>query len=178
MKFQIFFISLSLCATSAFAASKQPVEPVSHPSWQDAASASVQILRNSLVDPDSLNIQWVSGFRWGFRKPVVGKRVFGWIACGNFNARNRMGGYVGMRGFTVVVMESGEVSIFQYGDGESSCFRGSAPVNPELISAMPEIQENQHPSMAAEISKLADLRSKGIITEAEFEAAKAKLLTR
>ncbi len=32
-------------------------------------------------------------------------------------------------------------------------------------------------SSADEISKLADLKSKGIITEAEFEAKKKKLLT-
>lgn len=155
-----------------------PPEPSAHPDWAKGAEQAVQILRNTAFDPDSLKIEWVSGFKWGYRKPVIGKRSFGWLACGNYNAKNRLGGYVGSAGFDVLYTETGEVSVFQYGDGVTTCTRGAAPVNPELLAATRSSDTVPAFSAADELAKLADLRSRGIITEAEFAALKAKILAR
>lgn len=159
------------------AAPPTPPEPVSHPDWADAAENTVQALRKSFLDPSSATIEWVSGFKWGYRKPVIGKRTFGWIACGNYNAKNAYGGYVGNRGFDVVLTPDGSIGIYQFGDGISTCSRGAARVNPELQTAL-HLPSASQPSVADEIAKLADLKTKGLITEAEYAAQKAKLLSR
>lgn len=155
-------------------AADDPPEPASHPDWSDVGREGVQIIRNSLYDPESVTIEWVSGFKWGYRKPVIGKRKFGWVACGNFNAKNRLGGYTGNQGFVLLHTPDGKTAIYEYGDGTSTCGRGVAPVNPELLALI--AKEDARISVADELTKLAALLERGLITQAEYDTQKAKLL--
>lgn len=62
------------------------------------------------------------------------------------------------------------------GNSTDTCYRGKVPVNPELIAASAKPGDMPAPSLADEIAKLADLRERGLISEEEFVALKAKLL--
>ena len=60
----------------------------------------------------------------------------------------------------------------------ASCYINSAvPIQPELANA-PDGDATGRLGVADELAKLAELRAKGVITEAEFEAQKHKLLSR
>jgi hypothetical protein len=84
-----------LVSTPAFAkAPPQPPEPASHPNWADVARTGVSQLMSTLFDPTSAQINWSSGFQWGFTKQIFMARTFGWVVCGTINAKNRMGGYL------------------------------------------------------------------------------------
>lgn len=111
-------------------------------------------------------------------KPLIGKRTFGWVACGNVNAKNRMGGYVGEEGFSLFVTPDGNVQVAMRGQVVSSCDDGvRIAVNPEL-AASTQTASSPPPTMsvADEIKKLADLRASGVLTDEEFQTQKAKLL--
>jgi hypothetical protein len=169
-----------LCAASVAVAAPTSaqdasVEPAARPEWSEVARDAAQILRNSFYDPDSLKVEWVSGFAWGYWKPVIGRRKYGWIACGNYNAKNRMGGYAGVTGFDVIRSPDGKTVIHELGDGSGTCRRGLTPVNPELIAATSDSPQSTA-SVADELTKLADLLDRGLITIEEFNAQKAKLL--
>lgn len=111
---------------------------------------------------------------------MIGKRSFGWVACGNINAKNRMGGYVGVRGFHLLVDTGSFVTIAWEDEATSECDSGyRVPVNPELIAASSKDKPSAVAalSVADELRKLAELRDKGIITTSEFDTQKAKLLS-
>lgn len=174
-------IALGICISpvSAFAAKSPPPEPTEHPDWSDAARRGLDALTRTLFDPTSAQVEWRSGFRWGYLKPIIGRRSHGWVACGNVNAKNRMGGYVGIQGFTLFVEPSGDVTVAFQGEMLSSCDdMKHAPINNELLAALPKEQGSGALSVADELKKLAALRDDGIITQQEFEAQKAKLLSR
>jgi hypothetical protein len=116
---------------------------------------------------------WTRGFTWGFWKPIFSGRKFGWVACGTMNAKNLMGGYTGPEGFLVLIESSGTMTAVADLEFPSSCNQGPAtPVQPELYGQ----EAPQAFSVADEIRKLAKLRDDGLITAAEFDAGKAKLL--
>jgi len=103
------------------------------------------------------------------------------VACGTLNAKNRMGGYVGATPFWVAADAGGSVTSGWGNQSISSCDGGTGiPVNPELknISPTMPIAGASAVSVADELEKLAGLRAKGIITPAEFEQQKARLLAR
>ena len=173
--------ALLLAANSASAKPPvQPPEPSQHPNWSDVATKGRDQLISSLFDPGSAQVAWTSGFQWGFLKPLIGKRKFGWIACGTLNAKNRMGGYVGAEGFLVFVESNGTITSALQSQWISTCDSGP------FVSPMAELRNfdatkpNETPQIgiAAELEKLAELRDKGIISQAEFETQKAKLLAR
>ena len=171
------FVAFAL-AVSPLQARELPPEPP-RPDWEVAAEAAMSAMRASFFDPDSITIEWVSGFAWGYYKPLIGKRVFGWLTCGNVNARNRMGGYTGAQGFVVVHTPDGDTTVIlgaYPGNSTDTCYRGKVPVNPELIAASAKPGDVPALSLADEIAKLADLRERGLISEEEFAALKAKLL--
>lgn len=79
--------------------------------------------------------------------------------------------------YDVEVIRNGKPTTFQL----SRAFRPSIAqaVTPQpLEKAQPTIAAAAPTSLADELAKLADLRDKGILTEEEFQAQKAKLLTR
>lgn len=169
-----------LFALPAFAQKGPPPEPAVHPDWAVIREQGEARLKNALFDPGSAQIQYASGFQWGFMKPIIGRRTHGWIACGSVNAKNRMGGYVGAQGFFIFVDANGAVSADMTANWITTCDQGpAAPVQPELATApIAATPSGAMPSIADELGKLAALRDKGIITQAEFEAQKAKLLSR
>lgn len=157
-----------------------PPEPAQHPDWASVRDQGVSGISSSLFDPSSAQINWSSGFRWGFAKPIIGRRTHGWIACGSINAKNRMGGYVGAQPFWIMADASGAVTYGMVAETISSCDGGGGPpVNPELANiGAPMASQGSPTGIADELEKLAALRDKGIISQAEFETQKAKLLAR
>jgi hypothetical protein len=127
---------LALLSSGALAKENSaPPEPATHPDWADAARIGREQIVSSLFDPGSAQIVWMTGFRWGYAKPLIGRRTYGWIACGTLNAKNRMGGYVGAQGFWLLVEANGAVRYAMIDDTSSSCDKGSSvPVNPELVA--------------------------------------------
>jgi hypothetical protein len=183
MKLWRLFAAAALLAPMAASAKDKappPLEPSTHPDWDDVAAQGRTLLISNLFDPQSAQITWSSGFRWGYSKPFIGGRTWGWIACGAVNAKNRMGGYVGAQGFWVLAVPSGMVSYGMTASTVSSCdFGGGPPVNPELVNvSAPTTAAGPVTGVADELRKLAELRDQGIITPAEFEKQKAKLLAR
>lgn len=170
--------ALTLSSAAIAKAPVQPPEPAEHPDWRQASEVGLNMLKSTYFDPGSAQVRWVSGFRWGFMKPLIGKRTFGWVACGNINAKNRFGGYVGERGFVLFVDAGGGIQVGMKGEIVSSCDDGQKlPVNEELlVTAHGPASAPQAISIADEIKKLADLRASGVLTDAEFAAQKAKLL--
>lgn len=172
---------LALVAAPVVAKSKAPSpEPAEHPDWVTVRDQGVSGITGALYDPSSAQINWSSGFRWGFAKPIIGRRTHGWIACGSINAKNRLGGYVGAQAFWIMADASGAVTYGMVDETVSSCDQGGGPpVNPELTAlSAPIASPGSGTGVADELEKLAVLRDKGIITQAEFETQKAKLLAR
>lgn len=157
-----------------------PIPEGVHPDWAEVRAKAVTGLLSSFYDPASAQITWLSGFRWGYSKPLIGRRRSGWIACGTVNAKNRLGGYVGATPFHIMADRSGAVTWGLQGGIRSSCDeRGGPPPNPELVEISPPISgQTGNISVADELAKLAQLLEKGIITQQEFDRQKAKLLAR
>lgn len=140
-------------------------------------------IKAGLYDPSSAQIEWPYGFTQGTWKPLLRKRVSGYLTCGRVNAKNRMGGYVGSKAFVVVVDHSGNVLFKDIGDGgpydfvETACQKTAAglpPPQPELLDRpSPSAPGN---SIADQLGKLADLKASGALTQEEFDAAKKRLL--
>jgi hypothetical protein len=172
---------LSMISTGVLARSAPPPpEPTNHPDWASVRDQGVSEITSALFDPSSVQINWSSGFSWGFAKPIIGRRTFGWIACGNLNAKNRLGGYVGAKPFWIMADASGAVTSGWVADTMSTCDNGlKTAINPELVNTSPVTPVTLAPtSIADELEKLAQLRDKGVITQEEFEKQKAKLLAR
>lgn len=157
-----------------------PAEPTTNPSWAEARAKGQANLVSGLFDPASAQIVYTSGFAWGWTKALFGKKRYAWVACGTLNAKNRMGGYVGAKPFYVSVDEAGTVMSDYDGLQGASCYQQTTPLQPELqegTSTTPAIA-GSNLSIADELGKLADLKAKGVITDEEFAAQKAKLLAR
>jgi len=183
MKKLLFFSGLMIITAPLAAKEKAlpPPEPATHPDWADARDKGLSGITSTLFDPTSVVVNWSSGFSWGFTKPIIGKRTHGWVACGTINAKNRMGGYVGARPFWIMADANGAVTYDWAISTVSSCYTGTgAPVNPELKTISPTMAASggSSVSVADELEKLAGLRDKGIISQAEFDTQKARLLAR
>lgn len=154
------------------------------PDWKLFRRNAEQALRSRLIDPESARIEWTHGFLSGTWKPFLSKPVEGYWSCGLINARNRMGGYTGSTAFVVVLDPSGYVKYSEIGSSRdidilsASCSKSVAllpPAPPELKDGASQ-SEASATSLADELKKLSDLRTSGALSEAEFQAAKAKLL--
>jgi hypothetical protein len=159
----------------------------STPDWSLFRRNAEAALRRRLIDPDSARIEWPNGFLLGTWKPLLQARVEGYWTCGLINARNRMGGYTGSTSFVVVLSPQGEVKFSDVGSGRdldivsSSCQRSASQLPPAPAAWAAATGPGQGgstgaPSLATEIERLVQLRDSGALTQAEFEAAKAKLL--
>jgi len=172
---------LMISSVPAIAADKAPPppEPTQQPDWAQVRVAAEKMLTSGLFDPQSAQIDWNGGWSWGHTK-IIGffsKRDWGWLGCANLNAKNRMGGYVGATPMWVLLKTNGEMTTGPLSDVTSECDDGSA--RPALQPAfMTAPTGSSAPSLADELAKLADLKSKGILTDDEFAAQKAKLLSR
>jgi hypothetical protein len=169
-----------LMNVAAAAAAKEkpapPPEPTSKPEWSASRKTAEALLKSRLFDPASAQIEWTSGFEWGYFKPLIGKRSWGWVACVFMNAKNRLGGYVGAEGYYVLHTTDNMVTIGPITDGFSQCDTPrKVPLQAALID--PATTPGQV-SVADEMLKLASLLDKGLITRAEFDEQKARLLTK
>lgn len=179
MKKLLFGLAL-LVTTPALAEKKAPEpEPVTHPDWSVAREQGESQLKSLLFDPQSAVITYTSGFQWGYTKPLLGKRTPGWVACGTINAKNRLGGYVGAKSFYLFVDASGGVDADLMENYGSSCSTAQfVALQPELMDKPAARVAATSVGLADELGKLAELRDKGILSAAEFDAQKAKLLAR
>lgn len=156
----------------------------SEPDWALFRRKGEQSLRARLIDPDSARIEWPHGFIYGTWKPVLSKRMEGYWTCGLINARNRMGGYTGSTAFVVVMDNAGEPLFTDLGSGQdfdilsAQCANSVKllPPPPAALAGILESNGGPVPSLGDELQKLAALRASGALTEAEFQAAKQKLL--
>ncbi len=157
----------------------------SAPDWALFRRNSEIELRARLIDPDSARIEWTHGFLLGTWKPFLSKAIEGYWSCGLINARNRMGGYTGSTAFVVVLDPSGRVKYSEIGESRdfdvlsASCANSVKQLPPppvELKAVLTESGNAGGNSLADELKKLMELRNAGALTEAEFNAAKAKLL--
>lgn len=168
-------------ASAAQAKEKAPPPPPSaQPDFAKVRQTVEASLKANLYDPSSAQIVWTNGFQWGYAKPIIGKRTWGWIACGTLNAKNRMGGYVGASAFWVRSDANGTISWDDVSTTMSTCDEGQkAELQPELRDAATIAAAGDAKlGVAEELGKLAELKEKGIITQDEFAAQKAKLLAR
>jgi hypothetical protein len=97
---RIMLVALFAVAGSAFAAKSQKVAPPSAEQTIEAArvkmmESATTAIRESLSDPESAR----------FRRVAVSPK--GRAVCGEVNAKNAMGGYVGFRRFIVAPDQSG-----------------------------------------------------------------------
>lgn len=185
MKIRLKLLALPLALLSATAVCAKdkappPPAPAEHPDWAKVRATAENGIKTSLFDPSSAQFTYTSGFQWGYTKPILGGKKWGWVACGNMNAKNRLGGYVGAQAFVIRSDEGGNVTWVADGDDFGTCTSGvKAELQPELKDqAALEAQGGARLGVAEELSKLADLKAKGILSEAEFQAQKAKLLAR
>lgn len=155
----------------------------SGPKWGRFRRDAEAAVRARLIDPSSAQFEWPYGFLWGQWKPALQARVTGYWTCGQVNARNRMGGYVGRSAFVVVMSDEGSVKFVDIGDGKEfdlvsmQCAK-SVKLLPPAPAEMAILPSDSPPpsSVADELEKLAALRDRGILSEAEFQAQKAELL--
>lgn len=179
--FKEIFLGLALISTPALAQDKKapPPAPAQEPDWAQVRKNATALLTNGLYDPQAAQLSWRGGWRWGHVKPLQlwSKREWGWLGCVALNGKNRMGGYVGATDMYVLLKPNGEMKSGPLSDVTSECDDGSAPV-PLQAAFMDAGAPAATPSVADELAKLADLKAKGILTEEEFQAQKAKLLAR
>lgn len=107
-------IAVLMMSTAAYSAPKDDVpEPATHPDWAVVRENAEAILIDRLFDPESARIKWTRGFVWTSYKSsatgMLGKRRWGWVACGTLNAKNRMGGYAGAEEIMALVEQDGTV---------------------------------------------------------------------
>lgn len=177
----LFFGAIVALAWSTAAVSKEPAPPppAPQPDFLKVRQTAEATAKAGLYDPDSAQIVYTSGFQWGYAKPLLGKRTWGWIACATLNAKNRLGGYVGASPFWIMSDANGTISTGPVASNLSTCDNGQkAELQPELVDGPGPTIGNAKLGVADELGKLADLREKGVITQAEFDAQKVKLLAR
>ena len=154
------------------------------PKWEVMRRNAESALRARLIDPDSGRFEWPHGFLYGAWQPPFQKRIDGYWTCGRVNARNRMGGYTGATSFVAVVDANGSVKFVDMGSGKdfdilsSQCDKSVRLLPPPQVGSSAPLVASSPTSIADELSKLAQLRDSGVLSQSEFEAAKAKLLGR
>lgn len=157
----------------------------SEPDMSQFRRAAEKAVVSRLIDPESARIEFPYGFMNGTWKPVFQKKIEGYWTCGRVNAKNRMGGYTGSTSFVVVLNPSGGVQYVELGTGKdfdilSAQCANSAHVLPPAPAEFSSDSSNQGVntggSIADEIKKLVELKESGALTEAEFQAAKQRML--
>tara|TARA_R110000868_G_scaffold230335_2_gene483456 strand:- start:262 stop:795 length:534 start_codon:yes stop_codon:yes gene_type:complete len=169
--------ALMLSAGTVHAAEKAPPpEPMEHPDWGKLRRDFEAKVQSGLYDPESAQFTWVKGFQWGSVTEGFFRRRWGWVACAKVNAKNRMGGYVGASKYWILYEPSKGLSWDLKSTSFSQCDK------PEPVALQPELVDlaslSDQTSLADELTKLGSLLEKGLITRAEFDAQKAKMLGR
>ena len=101
--------AMLLIAMPAGASEKPPAAPASDhlfgpdPGWGRFREIAEADIARRRIDPESARITWLGGYYKGVFKPFLEGKVYGYIACGSVNAKNRMGGYTGATTFVSVI---------------------------------------------------------------------------
>ena len=172
------FLVFSIVAGKA---SAQEAQSVAEPDFDAMKSAAENKIRSKLVDPSSAQFEWPHGFIEGTWPTILKKVKYdGWITCGKVNARNRMGGYTGLTYF-VAVLSNNSVVYADIGSADGrgwtnqSCARSTSVFpSPQFAVAS---EGSKSLSIADELSKLAELRQQGVLTDEEFQTQKQRLLS-
>lgn len=170
-----------IAASPAMAQAKKtpPAAPAQEPDWAEVRRNAESLLKSNLFDPQAATIVWDGGWRWGHIKPfqLWSKREWGWLGCLRLNGKNRLGGYVGEQPMWVLLTLDGRMKAGMLNEVTSECDDGSPrpALQPEFVDTAPS---SNVISVADELKKLAELKDQGVITQAEFETQKAKLLAR
>lgn len=179
------FGALAIVSAPVMAADKKvpPPAPSTEPNWAEVRQKAEALLTRDLYDPQAAQITWRGGWRWGHIKTfqLWSKREYGWLGCVGLNSKNRMGGYTGIEEKFVLLKPDGSMKTDAVIGYTSECDDGSPAVPIQAAFATPTnggVGTTAPVSMADELAKLADLRAKGILTDDEFTAQKAKLLAR
>jgi Short C-terminal domain len=157
------------------------------PDWNVLRTNAQASMLSSFFDPSSAKVEWPYGFTYGAWKPAFRGRIEGYWTCGMVNGKNRMGGYVGSRFFVVVMHQNAETLFSEVGNGETLDFVESAcrkslnmlpPASAQFTDpSAKHADNNPKPSIADELTKLADLKKSGALTEEEYQRAKSKILS-
>ena len=155
--------------------------------------AVIQQLNASLIDPASAKVELPFGFTptmmtWR----IWGVETTGYFTCGMVNSKNRMGGYVGNTAFLAHISPQGQVTVTmddpstagqRYGGllilriCNEKRQQGSLPTIRSTTLAALSSSESRQASVSEELAKLARLHADGVLTDAEFAAAKQKILS-
>jgi Short C-terminal domain len=160
------------------------------PDYAAMKQAAERGVKGRLIDPQSAIIEMPYDFIYGTWSPAfTGSRFEGFMTCGTVNAKNRMGGYTGSTYFISVIDETG---FEKYTDMDSTTSEYLRPVDnacAQLVKKLNYVgdfvssdtgsnsQKNTVLSMAQELEKLADLHAKGALSDEEYAAAKARVLS-
>ena len=151
-------------------------------------------LRSKLTDPGSAQFQWPFGFAYGSWRPTIQPRRTGYLGCGTVTVKNQYGHDAGVKWFSVIVRDDGNVvlahidAIGGLAQAKPYCARAGLPrpqagmldVAPTLALSGETLapSADQPFSVPAELARLAGLRDRGLLTEAEFQVLKQALLKR
>lgn len=186
-KLKIWAMLARFCCGAAIAVASAS-EGYAEPNFGSMREIAERAVRARMVDPSSSQFEWPYGFVNGEWKRLFAKRVPGWITCGFVNSRNRMGGYVGRTAFVVVFDDMATMKLLDIGDSSKDfdlvgmgCQKtaNSFPSpQPGMFAAETIAEPGAERGMlvADEIAKLGNLRDKGLISDAEFDAQKRKLI--
>lgn len=172
----LLFVVLPVLAQAAPAVT--PIEPPVHPEWSYVRVQGERLIKTTLYDPASAQFEWTSGFAWSSIKRPLGRTRWAWVACVNINAKNQYGGYVGAQPYWVAFFPEDEnihvesVTVAMTNAATQCDSLKKFPLQPELL----DVSVSPATSVADEISKLAILLERGLITRGEFDSQKLKLL--
>jgi hypothetical protein len=144
--------------------------------WQKAWATAKNAVLTMLIDPDSAKVEPRSGFGIAAFSGVRGHAV-----CFTVNAKNMYGGYTGDQFYGVVLDDKGSVIKIDRDNGrydshmETQCIVAHLPPINFIADEKPQNAQGGN-SIASQMQSLADLHQRGVLTDAEFTAAKAKLL--
>jgi hypothetical protein len=162
------------------------------PDYRALQLAAEAELRTKLTDPDSARFQWPLGFAYGSWRPTVLPHMTGYLGCGMVNVKNRFGSDAGVKWFSAIVRADGKVVLAHidpigvFAQAKPYCARAGLPrpqagmldvaATPAQSVETPAPRADQPFSVPAELARLAALRDRGILTEAEFQVLKQALL--
>nr|WP_277924245.1 SHOCT domain-containing protein [Sphingomonas sp. CROZ-RG-20F-R02-07] len=171
----IAFVSFMAAVPSAAISAERVAtpEPSSKPDWTVVRKNTELALKTDLFDPEAAQFTWTSGFAWSYIKPALKPHMWAWVGCVSINAKNRLGGYVGAEPRYAAYTTAGNLLVGRADWAVSQCSKpGMFPVQPELMAAASPVTQ----TAADQLSQLASLLDRGLITRAEFDSQKAALL--
>jgi hypothetical protein len=162
------------------------------PDYHALRLAAEAELRTKLIDPGSGQFQWPLGFAYGSWRPTIYPHMTGYLGCGRVNVKNRFGSDAGVKWFVAIVRDDGKVVLAHidetvgFAQAKPYCARAGLP-RPQagmLDVAATAAQSVETPapgadqplSVPAELARLAALRDRGVLTQAEFQVLKQALL--